>query len=236
MLDSILITDDEMEALPPGISGFLAFEKLCQMRLSRIEEAQGDHGDTLDARISYLMNVLSAADYFDVPELSGLDFDPGTDFNYESSRYVARKIQRQITKLRFIALKERKPDVVLDEPKRAKIDHLIAQLRLRVDESDLDDRKKDRIRKKIDDLSRLFSKGGKASLQATMVTIASIFTAINQAEAAIIKLPEVVAVVLEAFGHAQEDAEQKLLQGKVQKLIEDHSGGSGDDLDDDAPY
>ena len=55
-----------------------------------------------------------------------------------------------------------------------------------------------------------------------MVVIASIFTAINQGEAAVIKLPEVISAVMEVFGHAQEDADEKLLEAKVAQLRIEH--------------
>lgn len=237
MLDSILITDEEMEALPPGLSGFLAFEKLCQIRLAEIEEYRGENGDTLDARISYFNNVISAAEYFEIDSLTRLDFDPDVDFSYDKSRSIARLIQKEITRLRFMSLKDNKPVPYVDEPKRSKIEHLITQLRQRVEDSDIDDRKKEKLLKKIDELNKIFKKGGSANLQVTMLTIASFFTAINQAEAAIIKLPEVISVVLEAFGHAQEDADQRSLEVKVRKLIEHHNKESDDsNIDDDIPF
>ena len=246
MLESILITDDEMSDLPTGVAGFLAYESLCRTKLHSILNRSSEHDDTMDIRISYLTNVVNAASFYEVSNLQNMDFDPGAHFDNADARNVARKIDNEVSKLRFVALGEKRPNVALTASQTSKIDHLLKQLHQRVFENpDLDERKKDKLLKKIDELSSMFKGGAKPSLQATMVVIASIFTAINQGEAAVIKLPEVITAVLEIFGHAREDAEQKLLHKEVQKLIAHHGGEDGEvipvvssdeDLDDDIQF
>lgn len=249
MLETITITDEEMAALPLGTAGFLAFTNLCREKLAAIEERYSDRDDPIDARISFLTNVINAGHHYGVPGFQDITFDPSDDFGYKDARRVARLLEGEISKLRFVALRERRGVPVVDEPARLKVEHLINQLRERVKESDtLSERQKGKLGKKIDELAALFAGGSKPNIQATMVVIASIFTAINQAEAAIIKLPDVINAVLEVFGHAQEDADEKLLEAKVQQLriehqkdvdggkSDDQAKGEGYDLNDDIPF
>jgi len=236
MLETIIITDEEMAALPLGTAGFLAFVNLCREKLAAIEARYSDRDDPIDARISFLTNVINAGHHYEVPGFQNMSFDPSDDFGYQDARRVARLLEGEISKLRFVALKERRGVAVVDEPARLKVEHLISQLRERVKEADtLSDRQKTKLGKKIDELAALFAGGSKPNIQATMVVIASIFTAINQAEAAIIKLPEVISAVLEVFGHAQEDADEKLLEAKVQQLRIEHQKSAEVDKPDNLP-
>lgn len=241
MLDTIYITDEEMAALPDGIPGFLAFETLCRKRLQDILNSYGPNDNDIDVRISYISNVIAASEHYEVPGLKELEFNPGYNFDYDAARYMAREIDRVVSRMRFASLRNQRPEIVIEEPKRQKIAHLIEALRKRVEEStDLSERQQRQLLRRIDELSRMFASGSKPSLQATMVVIASIFTAINQAEAAVIKLPDVVNAVLELFGHAEEEAHERLLEQKQQKLIEDHRADRSDPPEtspsDDIPF
>lgn len=238
MLESILITEEEMLALPEGTAGFLEYENLCRARLNSVLSRSDQNDDTLDIRVSYLTNVINAASYYGVSALKDMDFEAGGDFDYSSARAVARLIDKEVSKMRFKAMGERRPALIVEESQRAKVEHLIGQLRERVRESDLDDRKKAKLGKKLDELAAMFAGSSKPSLQATMIVIASIFTAINQAEAAIIKLPDVISAVLEVFGHAQEDANAKLLEDKVARLRIEHQkrDAASPNPSDDIPF
>ena len=230
MLESIQISDKEMASLPEGAAGFLEFESICRGKLNSVLSKAEDNEDTADIRISYLTNVINAAEHFDVSDIRYLDFDPDATPNYSVIRAIARQIDGEVSKMRFQAMRERRPVAIVDEPQRAKVEHLLAQLRARVKESELDQRKKIKLEKKLDELAAMFSGKSQPTLRDTMIVVASIFTAINQAEAAIIKLPDTISAVLEVFGHAQEDAETKLLESKVARLRLEHQASDAEDL------
>lgn len=246
MLESIIITDQEMAALPDGIAGFLEYEGLCRAKLNSTISRADPNDDTMDIRVSYLTNVINAAVHYDVTSLKWMEFEPGDSFDYSKARAIARQIDSEVSKMRFVAMGERRPVLVIEEPQRAKVEHLIGQLRDRVRDSDLDERKKAKLAKKLDELAGLFAGKSQPTLKDTMIVIASIFTAINQGEAAIIKLPETISAVLEVFGHAQEDANEKLLEAKVAQLRIEHQKGEDEptppgpretyDLNDDIPF
>ena len=160
MLESINITQEEMAGLPLGVAGFLAFEGLCREKLGVLERRHNDQDDPMDARVSYLTNVINAADHYGVPGLSAINFDPAENFDIQDARAVARLIEKETSKLRFVALKERKAVAVVDEPQRQKVEHLISQLRERVAEATaLDARKKVKLTKNSTNWLRCLPEG-----------------------------------------------------------------------------
>lgn len=226
MFDYINITDSELDALPPGLAGFVGYEALCREKLKEALKNYNHNDDDTEPRNSYLTKVFSAAEHYGVPVLDEIEFEINGNHDDMSMRRLFQTIDREVTKLRLQTIRDRKGTAVIEPPQVAKIEHLVSQLRQRVtDSTDMDERTKQKVYKKLDELLAIM-KGGKPTLQATMLVIASIFTAINQGQAAIIKLPETISAIAEIFGHAQEDADQKALEHKPQKLIEDHSEDS----------
>lgn len=241
MFESINISDEELAALPEGMAGFVAYEALCREKLRDVLGNYGHNDDDSEPRYSYLTKVFSAAEHYRVPILEDEDFRVHPDFNEMEARRLFQLIEKEITKLRLQTIPDRKALSVIEPVQVTKIEHLVAQLRQRIVESELDDSKKAKLYKKLDELQAVMK--GKPSLAATMVVVASIFTAINQAEAAIIKLPEVISSITEIFGLAQQEADKKLLEHKAQKMIEDKSSKTDAkdsyesfDLNDDIPF
>ncbi len=224
MYDYIKITDAELDALPPGLAGFVAYEALCRERLADALKGYGQNDDESEPRQSYLTKVFSAAEHYDVPVLADVDVEVNGNYDGNYERRLFQTIDREITKLRLKTISNRKGTAVIEPAQVSKIEHHVSQLRTRITDSELEDRTKTKLYKKLDEILAIMK--GKPTLQATMVTIASIFTAINQGQAVIIKLPETISAIAEIFGHAQEDADTKALEYKPQKLIEDHSEDS----------
>lgn len=222
MFETIKITDAELDALPPGIPGFLAFESLCRTKPEEVLSSYGHNDDDTEPRHSYLTKVFSAAEHWNVPVLDEVDFEVHPDFGEADTRRLFRMIDKETNKLRLQTIRDRKGIIAVIEPPQAtKIEHLISQLRKRIIDSEMEDRTKQKLYKNLDELLAIMK--GKPTLQATMVVIASIFTAINQGQAAIIKLPDTISAIAKIFGHAQEDADIKALEHKPQRLIENHS-------------
>jgi hypothetical protein len=218
VLEAIIISDEEMASLPEGIAGFLAYEALCRAKLAEALKKYGEHDDDMDVRISYLTNILSAADHFDVPVLKDMVIDvDASDFGFAEARASSRIIDREITRLRFAALRESRPTSVAIEPaQQVKLEHQIEQLRQRVRVSHLDEAKRRKLNGKLDDLLSII-KAEKTSLRDTTLVLGSLFTTINQAEGAVIMLPDTLAAILEVLGFARETADQKALESKSAK-------------------
>lgn len=115
MLESIMISDEEMAALPIGVAGFLAYENLCRMKLNSILSRSSDTDDTMDIRVSYLSNVINAAAFYEVSALKDVTFEPGDGFDYSLARMVARQIDSEVSKMRFVAMREKRPIPVVEE-------------------------------------------------------------------------------------------------------------------------
>lgn len=236
MLETIQISDEEMAGLPDGTPGFLAFEALCREKLEELLKRYGEHDNDIDPRISYLTNILSAADYFDIPALKDLSFDPNDSFGYGEARSIAHIIQREVTRLRFRALKERHPSAVsLQGSQQIKLEHLIEQLRQRIGDSDIDAARKAKLLKKLSELEGLV-RGGRPSFRDTMVILASLAALVNQAESAIIKLPDTIAAVAEVLGMAHAEAEAKALEDRSQKKALTDQSASSEAPDSDIPF
>lgn len=236
MLETIHISDDEMAGLPDGTQGFLAFEALCRERLEELLKRYGEHDNDIDPRISYLTNILSAADYFDIPALKDLSFDPNDNFGYGEARSIAHIIQREVTRLRFKALKERHPSsVVLLGAQQVKLEHLISQLRQRVTDSEIDQSRKARLLKKLAELE-VIVRGGRPSFRDTMVILASLAAFVNQAESALIKLPEAIAAVAEVLGIAQAEADTKALENRADRKAITDQRSSSEESEPDIPF
>ncbi|RZJ43858.1 MAG: hypothetical protein EON87_11285 [Brevundimonas sp.] len=221
MYEYIKITDAELDALPPGLAGFVAYEALCRDRLRDCLRDYGQNDDETEPRQSYLTKVLSAAEHYHVPVLEEVEFEINGNYDGNYERRLFQMIEKETNKLRFQTISARKGTAVIETPQALKIEHHISQLRVRITESELEDRIKSKLYRKLDEILSILK--GKPTLQATMLVIASFFTAINQAEAAIIRLPETMSAIAEIFGHAQEEAETKALEHMPQKLIEDQT-------------
>lgn len=225
MFEYIKITDAELDALPPGIAGFVGYEALCRERLSEALKSYGDRDDDSEPRQSYLTKVFSAAEHYGVKALEDVDFEVDGNYDGNYARRLFQMIEKETTKLRLQTIRDRKGTAVIEPAQVSKIEHHVSQLRTRITGAEeLDERTKAKLYKKLDEILAIMK--GKPTLQATMVVIASFFTAVNQGQAAIIKLPETISAIAEIFGHAQEDADTKALEYKPQKLIEDHSEDS----------
>lgn len=90
-------------------------------------------------------------------------------------------------------------------------------------ESDFDEKKKAALYKKLEALKAELT-GKSADLSRTMLIIASIMTAVNQAEAAVIKLPEAIAAVMKVIGYVKDDEEAekaRIAAESAPKAIED---------------
>lgn len=233
MFDVIHVTDDELDAIPDeGIAGFLAYERLVREKLREKGQNQPDGDPTLDAKYSYFQHVAQAAEHFDIENLRELRVAPGTSWGHDESRITAQEIEAEVTKLRFRARKVRHiTHVELSDPRRDTIQHHIAQLRVRIADSDLDVKKQEALNKKLDELLAELNGQKKVDLAKVMVILGSIATLAAGVQQNIIKFPETMATIASLLNEQKEEADAKRLTSSPNKLlIEDKSVTPDDDI------
>lgn len=236
MFDTITISDEEMDALPDGIEGFLAFESLVRTRLVDMGKTEQDGQPSLDQRYSYFSHLSEAADHFDIPEVKDLRISPGNSWGYDESKKTAQQIDSEVMKLRFRARRDRLgSQVQLTETRRETIQHHIVQLRKRIAESDLDTKKQTALNKKLDELVAELSGQKKLDLAKIVLIFGAIGTMVGigaNTQQNIIRWPETMATIASLLDEQKEETEAKRLSGTPKLMIEDQSTAA----DDDIPY
>jgi hypothetical protein len=236
MFDAIHISDDELEALPDdGVEGFLAYEALVREKLRVKGEAEQSGEPSSDQRFSYLTHVSEAADHYGIPELDGLRIEPGTSLGASETRAIAQTIEREVTKLRLKARRNRQnTHVQISDSRRGTLKQHIAELRVRIVESELDDKKQAALNKKLDELLAELTGTKKVDLAKTLLIIGGVLNILNLAQQNVVRLPETMAFVAGLLTESKAEADTKLIPAKPQLLIEDQSAAGVHD--DDIPF
>lgn len=236
MFDTITISDEEMDALPDGLEGFLAFESLVRTKLVEMGKSEQDGQPSLDQRYSYFSHISEAADHFDIPEVKDLRISPGNSWGYDESKRTAQQIDSEVMKLRFRARRVRGgSQLELTDNRRETIQHHIVQLRKRIAESDLDAAKQTALYKKLDELVAELNGQKKLDLAKIVLIFGAIGTLVTMganAQQNIIRWPETMATISSLLHEQKEEADAKRLTGTPKLMIEDQSTAP----DDDIPY
>ena len=231
MFDTITVSDEEMDSLPDGLEGFLAFESLVRNKLMEIGKSEQDGQPSLDQRYSYFSHISEAADHFDIPELKDLRIAPGNSWGYDESRGTAQRIDSEVMKLRFRARRGRQGSHLdLSLARRETIQHHIAQLRVRIADSDLDIKKQEALNKKLDDLLAELNGTKKVDLAKVMVILGSIATFTAAVQQNIIRWPETMATVASILDEQKTEADTKRIGSAPRLLIEDQTASTDDDI------
>ena len=234
MFDTINVTDEEMDGLPDGLEGFLAFESLVRTRLIKMGQSQQDGEPSLDQRYSYFSHVSEAADHFGIPEIKDLRVSPGNSWGYDESKATAQRIDAEVMKLRFRARRGRQGShLELSPPRRDTIQHHIVQLRKRIAESDLDTAKQAALNKKLDELIAELDGRKKVDLAKVLVILGGISALVTigaNVQQNIIKWPETMASIASLLDEQKEEADAKRLAHMPRLMIEDKSEPFGDDI------
>lgn len=233
MFDTIHVTDEEMDALPDGVAGFLAFESIVRNRLNEIGKSEQDGLPSLDQRYSYFSHISEAADHFGIDSIKDLRIAPGNSWGYDESKKTAQQIDSEVMRLRFQARRGRQEThVELSQARRETIQHHIAQLRLRIADSDLDAKKQEALNKKLDQLLAELNGTKKVDLAKVMVILGSIATFTAAMQQNIIKFPETMATIASLLDQEKEEADARRLAHTPTRLIEDKSPQSPPPEDD----
>ena len=129
-------------------------------------------------------------------------YNNSVDYDFEA---FDRNVGRLVTRLQIRLSRGRKASqLVLPEEKQRTIVAYVDALRARIaEEASLDEVKRKALNKKLDELVAHLN-GKKINLTQTMIIVASVFAAINQAQGAAIKLPDSIAAILRVLGVAHE--------------------------------
>lgn len=246
-----LISTEEIEALPDGPEGFLAFERLCRERLNDEHERLGDGGYLIAWREAYMSSVSAAAFEYGVDPSENLAVRHFTrqsndDVDYDFGSF-SREVRTLVVKLQIRKGRERKAgELTLPTDKQLLIKHHVELLRGKIGDSDLSIAKKKLLSKKLDEL--LTSLGAKKfDLARLMVIVAAISHAVDKTESAIIKLPDTIDAIARIVGEVQEYHDALLPPPVAPKQITDQSPSGGfssrrtreslpADLDDEIPF
>lgn len=249
-----LINQAQIDALPDDPeAAFVEFERICRQSLGELLEPLGEHDDWNGPRLRYMAKIAAAASEYDISGWEELT-EPNPH-NFEYSQFVAfeHEVTQIVTRLQIRKAKQRNADTVkLPASRAADITKYVEVLRRRIEASDFDDQKKTSLYKKLEALKAELTGKGRADLSKTMIIVASIVTTLNQAEAAVIKLPDAIAAVMKVIGYAKddEDAEKaeraEIAAAAAPKAIEDKRpkplqskapvGGFSSKVDDEIPF
>lgn len=221
-----LIDQTQIDDLPDDNgAAFVEFERICRDNLQIILSSLGENDDWDVPRLRYMSKVAAAADAYDIPNRDGL-IEPHPH-NFDSGHFAAfeQAVTQIVTRLQIKNARLRKQgEVRLPLSRTNDIEKYIEVLRQRIIGSDFDENKKKALLKKLEEL-RTEITGKRADLSKTMLIIASIVTTVNQAEAAVIRLPDAIAAVMKVIGLAKQDEEAARLQIQADaapKALEDH--------------
>lgn len=226
-MDYDLITPDEISALSAASpdEAFVSFENTCRSRLHSLlrDLSQDDSG--ADLYLQYMGLVAAAAEEYGVDGYDRLAVPSAAEYVYGDYRAFSQAVLKAVTRLQIRRTRAfASSSVQLESSDKEKILHHIRQLRIRVEESTLDDAQKKALYKKLESLETELT-NERFNLTRSMILLTALFAAISQAESAIIKAPEAVAAIMQIVGMAKgiEESEQaKLPKSKEKLAIEDH--------------
>lgn len=248
-----LIDQADIDALPDDpYAAFVEFERICRESLGEVLSTLREHDNWDEPRLRYMAKVGAAAMAYDVPGWRELP-EPNTyNFEYQHFAFFDHAVTQITTALQIKKAQQRHADSVkLPASRAADITKYVEVLRRRIEQNDFDEKKKAALYKKLEALRAELAGKGRADLSKTMIIIASIFTTLSQAEAAVIKLPDAIAAVMKVIGYAKDDeqaeraeraaiaaaAAPKAIEDKRPKPLQSKAPvGFSRDLDDEIPF
>jgi hypothetical protein len=250
--DPDLITLAEIGNLPEDPrAAFIEFERICRARMTEWIKQLGERESDVDLRLEYMGRVAAAAREFDIEGFKTLVIPSAANYSDTYYRNFAQAATAMVTQLQIRSVRRiKESSVELELSDKRKIEHHIQQIRTRVAESKLSERKKSHITAKLNALQEALD-GKRLDLAKVAVIIASVTTFVNQAEGVVIKLPEAITAIMQVVGTAK-DKEMNttpMLHGRPtplaieSKIPEEAEEGEAaptsfnrDEMDDEIPF
>lgn len=241
-----MLSDEDMMKLPDDPwEAFVALERLARERLDELLADQPVNGNgNWDYELEYMGSVLGAAQVYGIDELSSVEL-PHVEDNHAGVAYrqFRVRISQVCTLLRLrTAQRLKKTAVAFDPATKAKLRHLLDQMRDAVDkEIRLTQRKRDALFSKIADLSREVDSNWSRveSYGALVIEVADAFgEAVDRLE----PLRKWIDSIGAAFGKARRDQDDqaRLPAPREPKRIEPpkrRAASQGDKkIDDEIPF
>lgn len=146
-----LIDDDTLDALPddPGLA-FVMFERACRASLMREIEHE-DNGNVISSlQLDFMHDVIAAAQHFDVPDIKDFKLPASSNFPWQTFEDFNRRVRFFTTHFRLSVKAQRsRHSVELQISHKDRIRTLVAHLKAAIDNSNMPDWRKDRLRKRI---------------------------------------------------------------------------------------
>lgn len=151
-----LIDDDAIEALPddPGMA-FVLFERACRKSLREAVERE-ENGQNVNAlQLDFMHDVVAAAQHFHIPEVKDYRLPATANYPWEKFEEFNRKVRFFVTSYRLSNKAQRNlQSVELQGEHKDRIRTLVAHLKKAVDDAEMPDWRKERLRKHIHDFDK----------------------------------------------------------------------------------
>jgi hypothetical protein len=237
-----LIPDETYDTLPSDSHDrFVLLTRVAQTNLARLLDQNGSNEFADEIRSQFVSTILGISEALGVEGLSHFENFIGDYREYQKFQVFLAGI---LAKVRLQGQLVAKPfSVELGRVNRARIQQEIDQLRQSINDSDLDEGKRQALRDKLDELEAELKKK-RLSFARTMAIAASIMTIVGAGTTALANSPKAAETVLSIIrligdDKANEEAERLRLMPPP-KALTNHAPQKptafDSDLDDDVPF
>jgi len=193
-----LISEEEYASLPEEDDRcFVEFENICRRNMTRMIDENTSGEFDREVRAQYMAAVAAVAREC---HILNVDYDPAKQDNFNEifSRF-SLAVQGEVARIRIRLRGMRHPySVLLTGSTRTKIEHYISRIRDAVEHSDLDEDRKKRLQKRLDQLAaelgspRLSFAKTMGILAAVLATTASAVTIAAEGQNAIAHIMQLI--------------------------------------------
>lgn len=242
-----MITDEELSQLPddPELA-FVEFEKVVRRRYYEAEQqvAEMQYGNSDSYRLEYINKVLAAARVYGISELAKWNVPAVNDRIFDAFAQFTSDVDHFTTQIRIRHVpRNRQVSVGLDSTTKAKIHHLIQQIRSIIEGADLPTNKQDALYGKLNRFAAEVDRT-RTGLGASMAVFIEICDGIGQGFEKLEPAKKLIDSIAALLGRAKdvEDSlrpqlpvpeERRQLEAPRKQLA---PPSSPPDLDDEIPF
>jgi hypothetical protein len=241
-----LIDDETLDSLPDDPSmAFVLFERACRTKLREEIEAT-DNGNSINSlQLDFMHDVVAAAQHWNIPEIKDFRLPATGNFPWERFEEFNRKVRFFVTSYRLQAKSARSQhSVALQDAHRDRIRTLVAHLKTAVDQADMPDWRRDRLRKRIADFEKDLD-GRRINFAEAMVFAAALGAGLHGVGEGAEGMGKIIHEIVIAIGQSKEVEDEtqpqqpRLAPQAPVYQIEDKSSAPSfqrDEMDDEIPF
>lgn len=201
-----LISAEDYNSLPADPQAkFVAFEEICRRNMNQLIHDNSPPDFDVTVRQQYMMQVSAAAEACGV---SGLEYP----WDAPSQAFENFLLTASGIVTRFRILHSGKPDALsvrLAQKTRGRIEQQIAKLRDLIANSDLPEKRRDKLMRKLDELSVELSQP-RVSFGKTLLVLAYVGAALQGSTAMLADVPQAIATITSLLGIDKEAEEAEI--------------------------